>query len=472
MLLSELQERERRFKLALRAGIPVLMLTSLVFYALLVQESSFESTFLNGFLIAGIIFITVYFNYFLIDMSVKESMVDNTTQSFNESAFIEKLHAYKPKTLVLLVVKNLYIINNNYSAEKVDFLLYTIIHELNTTLKQFGLQNPLIGRRYGADFLIAIDEDSHNVKEIFESFIEKNKILGGIEVDYVFSAVTNAEGNIDQVLGQLKDLIVSNIDKKKNNNIIKNANELSKQEQDIIDALNQKQFHLDFRPLQNTKTKEIEMYEIVSKLVSNEQKKILPRIYLPIINRLNLGIKYDLSLVEYIVKILPLVDEKISFTFNLSPFSLRDENFQKEFFELLNMQQIDPSRLTIQLYERKTHHDLSGYFKTLALYRAKGIRICIDNFGSSNASMEYMKHFKFDIVQFDRDYVTNLEDKATLAMLTSLVAMSKELGMQSVAKWVDNDKQKNKLLSLNIDYLQGFGIDKHISEQELINRYN
>ena len=472
LLLSELQERERRFKLALRAGIPVLMFISLVFYALFVQEGSFEPTLVNGFLISGIIFITVYFNYFLIDMSVKESMVDNTTQSFNEAAFITKIQDYKPKTLILLVVKNLYTINHNYSTEKVDFLLYTIIHELNATLKQFGLHNPLIGRRYGAEFLIAIDDDGHNVKEIFESFIDKNKILNEIEVDYAFSAVTDAQGNIEQTLGHLKDLIASNIDKKKDNNIIKASHELSKMEQDIIDALNLKQFYLDFRPLQNTKTKEIEIYEIVSKLVSNEQKRILPRIYLPIINRLNLGIKYDLSLVEYIIKILPIVDEKVSFTFNLSPFSLRNVNFQKDFFTLLETHKIDPKRLIIQLYERKTHHDLSGYFKTLTIYRSKGIRICIDNFGSSNASMEYMKHFKFDMVQFDRDYVTNLDDRTNLAMLTSLVTMSKELGIQSVAKWVDNDKQKSMLNSLGVDYLQGFGIDKPISEQQLINRYN
>jgi len=472
MLQSELEERERRFKLALRAGIPVLMLISLVFYTLFVQDGSFKPTLVNGFLIAGIIFITIYFNYFLIEMSVKETIVDNTTQSFNEKAFIGKLEAYKPKTLTLLVVKNLYTINDNYSTEKIDLLLYTIIHKLNTTLNQYGIHNPLIGRRYGAEFLIAIDKGGYDVKEIFETFIEENKILNEIEVDYAFSAITDAEGNIEQILGHLKDIIASNIDKKKNNNIIKNATELSKTEQDIIDALKNQQFQLDFKPLQSIKTNQIEIYEVATKLLSSHQKKILPRIYLPIINRLGLGIKYDLALVEHIIKLLPLIDENISFTFNLSPFSLRNKGFQEKFFALLDTQHVSPSRLIIQLYERKTHHDLSGYFKTLTIFRAKGIRICIDNFGSSNASMEYMKHFKFDMVQFDRDYVTNLKDVTNVAMLTSLVAMSKDLNILTVAKWVDKDDQKLKLTSLGIDYLQGFGIGKPVSEQELISRYN
>jgi EAL domain-containing protein (putative c-di-GMP-specific phosphodiesterase class I) len=472
MLLSELDERERRFKLALRAGIPVLLLTFLVFYSLFVQEGSFEFTLTNSFLIAGIVFITIYFNYFLIEMSVKETIIDNTTQSFNEKAFIDRLHVYQPKTLILLVVNNLFTINDNYSAEKVDVLLYTIIHKLNETLTQYGIHTPLIGRRYGAEFLIALDREGHDVKEIFEKFISENKIINDIEVDYIFSAATHTGKNIEQVLAQLKDILNSEEESKTKKNIVKPAEELDKTEKSIIDALQKKQFQISFRPLENTQTEKTEMYELVSKLVSAEQQEILPRVYLPIINRLGLGIEYDISLVEHIIKILPLIDETISFTFNLSPFSLRNKHFQEKFFSLLETYDIQASRLIIQLYERKTHHDLSGYFQTLSTFRTKGIRICIDNFGSSNASMEYMKHFKFDMVQFDRDFVSNLHDHTTHAMLSSLITMSKNLQILTVAKWVDTEEQKKELTTLGISYVQGYGIGKPLDEQKLIQKYN
>jgi EAL domain-containing protein (putative c-di-GMP-specific phosphodiesterase class I) len=83
-----------------------------------------------------------------------------------------------------------------------------------------------------------------------------------------------------------------------------------------------------------------------------------------------------------------------------------------------------------------------------------------------------MKHFSFDMIQFDREYVTKLSDKTTLAMLDSLIKMSKELGITTVAKWVDKEEQKKKLRSLGIDYLQGFGIAKPIDEYQLIEQYN
>jgi EAL domain-containing protein (putative c-di-GMP-specific phosphodiesterase class I) len=76
------------------------------------------------------------------------------------------------------------------------------------------------------------------------------------------------------------------------------------------------------------------------------------------------------------------------------------------------------------------------------------------------------------LVQFDRDYVTKLEDETTQAMLASMVKMSKDLHITTVAKWVDNAAQKEKLRRLGIEYVQGFGVSKPISERQLIDTYN
>jgi len=475
MLLSERQERERRFKLALRAGIPVIFLIFLVLYSTFFKDNTIDFNLENGFLLGAILFITVYFIYFLMDLSAKETLIDQATQGYNEKAFVKKLQTYKPKTLILLIVSNLSTINENYSTEDVDLLLYTIVHKLNHELNKAGFTKALIARRYGAEFLIAIDKDSNTIQTIFENFIKDNKVINDIELDYHFSVITNIGKELEKDIIYLKDLIETQYrssNKNKQTDTTKDAKEVSETETCVIRSLQKKNLILSFRPLLNTKSNIIDIYEISVKLKSNAIGNILPRVYLPIVNRLGLGREYDLALVENIINLLPLIDESISFSFNLSPFSLRDENFQEKFFAYLDKSDIEPSRLIIELYERKTHHDLSSYLKTLNKFRAKGVRIAIDNFGSSNASMEYMKNFHFDIVQFDRDYVTQINDTNTLAMLTSMVKMSKDLNIITVAKWVDNETQKNKLKSLGLDYLQGFGISKPLSEKQLIETYN
>jgi EAL domain-containing protein (putative c-di-GMP-specific phosphodiesterase class I) len=475
MLLSERQEKKRRLKLALRAGIPIIFLISLVLYSIFFKESAMEFNIENSILMGAIFFITVYFIYFLMELSIKETLIDQATQGYNEKAFIAQLQTSKPKTLVMFIIKNLSTISENYSTEDVDILLYTIIHKLNQHLNKEGFTKALIARRYGSEFLISISKDSSNIENAFENFIAQNKIINEIELNYNFAVITNISDSLEKDIVYLKDLIASQYGNGKNNlhsTIIQDEKEISEVEQSIISSLKNKDLLLNFRPLLNTVTNKIDIYEISVKLKSAKHTSILPRVYLPVINRLGFGRDYDLTLFQHIIDLLPLIDDSISLSFNLSPFSLRDEHFQKNFFSYLESSKVDPHRLIIELYERKTHHDLSSYFKTLNKFRARGIRIAIDNFGSSNASMEYMKHFNFDIVQFDRDYVTKLDDTNTHAMLSSMVTMSKKLNIITVAKWVDKESQKNILKSLGIDYLQGFGISKPISEQKLIDTYN
>lgn len=476
MLLSQKEERERKVTLAFRAGIPILILVFLVVYATLGEDQNFTFTLKDIVVFISLAFIIIYFIYFLMNISIKETLIDQTTQGFNKKSFIKKLYEIKPKALASLQIRNLSSLNENYSAEQIDAMLYSFTKKLNLAFKQQGFSDVFIGRHSGSEFLIALDEPETDVESILSKMVEETPSIEHIEIDCVYAVIKNTQDDFEKSIVQLQDLLVtSNEGHKKSKKMptTQDAKALSDIENYVIMSLKNKNMHLTFRPLMDTVTQEIALYEIAVKLRCHQHTEdILPRVFLPIVNRLGLGRDYDFNLITHIIDLLPLIDKKISFSFNLSPFSLRDKGFQEKVFAYLEEKKVDPSRLIIQLYERKTHHNLSGYLQTLKSFRAKGLQICIDNFGSSDASMEYMKHFKFDMVQFDRDYVTDLKNKTTYAMLHSLIKMSQDLEVKTVAKWVDTQEQKNTLRNLSIDYIQGFGVSKAIDEQTLINQYN
>ena len=474
MLLSELEERERRFKLALRAGIPVTLLISLIFYATFFRNEPFDINTETAALFVALVFITVYFIYFLMEVAVNESIIDQTTQGFTQRSFLQRLKKFHPKTLVLLVVDNLATLNEHYSAEKVDKVLYELVHRLNSHLQAHGYRRTLIARRFGAEFLIAFDIEDSGIEAALHSFVTTHKVIDDVELDLFFSLITNVSDDIGKDITLLKDLL--HIQSKRNplatyDIDLKDAKKIASVEEAIVDALEREALLLSFRPIKNARTETIELYEVSVKL-EGPDGAIQPKIFLPIINRLGLGQTYDLALVKRLVGLLPLIDASVSFSFNLSPFSLRNKAFQESFFALLEQNEVDTKRLIIELYERKTHHDLSGYLEVLRRFRARGIRIAIDNFGSSNASMEYMKHFHFDFIQFDREYVTKLDNMSTRAMLNSLILMAKDLEIKTIAKWVDKTEQKRELVAMGIDYLQGYGIAKPMNETELLKYYN
>jgi len=472
MLASALEERERRFKLALRAGIPLIIMFSLLFYSSFSKAGFVKLTPNVSLLIAGLVFITIYFIYFLLELDVKETLLDRTTEGFNQETFIKKIEKYQPKTLAIISINNLTTINDNYGSSAINDLLHTFIIKLNRHISVYNDSNFWIGRNFGSEFLIGLDGDSQKLQNMLYSFVEENKIINTIEVDFRFSVISNLGGEVEKNIGQLRDqLKAQEFSKNHNNPPIKNAKDLSLLENNIIEALKKKTLNLYFRPLYNVNKKVIDSYEIYIKLKTNT-KEILPRDYLPIVNRLGLGRTYDRIVLEHIVELALLTDDHISFSFNLSPFSLRDRDFLESTFNFIEEKKLNPERLIFEIYERKTHHDLGKYLKTLSKIRAKGIKICIDNFGSSNASMEYMKYFKFDIVQFDRDFVSRLEDKNNVSMLKSLIDMSQELNIRTVAKWVDKSEHIEKLQQLGIDYVQGFGVGKPLTEREVIQKYN
>jgi EAL domain-containing protein (putative c-di-GMP-specific phosphodiesterase class I) len=473
MLASALEERERRFKLALRAGVPLLIMFSLMFYSSFSNSGFVKLTPTVALLMAGLVFITIYFIFFLLELDVKETLLDRTTEGFNQETFLKKIDKYKPKTIALISIYNLNTINDNYGVSATNDILHTFMIKLNRHIKIYESKNFWIGRNFGAEFLIAVDGDSQKVQNILQQYIEDNKTINTIEIDYRFSVISNLGTDPEKIITQLRDQVkAQEFQKNHNNPPVKDAKELSNLESHIVDALNNKSFNFYYRPLFNVRKNIIDSYEIYIKLQSSNKKEILPRDYLPVINRLGLGRNYDRIILEHIVEVALLTDDNISFSFNLSPFSLRDRDFLEASFNFIEEKKLNPQRLIFEIYERKTHHDLGKYLKTLSKIRAKGIKICIDNFGSSNASMEYMKYFKFDIVQFDRDFVSRLGDKNNISMLKSLIDMSNDLGITTVAKWVDRSEDIEILRNLGIDYVQGFGVGKPLTERQVIQKYN
>jgi EAL domain-containing protein (putative c-di-GMP-specific phosphodiesterase class I)/GGDEF domain-containing protein len=476
MLISEHEERGRKFKLAIRAGLPVLALIALVVYGTFFQNGTVHIGLREIAMGAALVFVTTYFIFFLLEEDSQKSLLDPITHSYHYLAFVQHYSRAKHKTLGLLLVDNLGTINENYGTKEVDSMLRSLVYQLDAALRASGLSNAVIGRKQGAEFVIAVDVPDTRLKEILETFIRDHASIQEIEIDYRYATVSDPIESCEKTIWHLHDTIKArdshDADDDTDNTPTRNEPKTDASEDRIVDAVRAGKILFSFRPLYHVRTRKITTYEVAVKLPVPGEDPLLPRTYLPAINRLGLGRDYDLLILRHALELLALIDDTIAFSFNLSPFSLRNHEFQAKAFEMIKTSGINPSRLIVELYERKTHHNLEGYLKTLGAFRAKGVRICIDNFGSSNASMEYMRYFKFDMVQFDRDYVGKLDDQAAKAMLNSLIQMSKDLGIETIAKWVDNETQKRSLEAMGIDYLQGFIIAKPLSEEQLIRTYN
>jgi EAL domain-containing protein (putative c-di-GMP-specific phosphodiesterase class I)/GGDEF domain-containing protein len=485
MLDSEKEERARHFRLALRVGIPLLIFIFSMAYGVFFTQDEIEWNFETWVLLGGMIFTIVYFIYFALEISRKETLLDRITGGYHYSSFIDRAKKYPPKTLAVLQVNNLPTINENFGVKRADELLKHLVELLSNECMAKTASNIYIGRKNGSEFLIASDSEAELVEGLLRQFIEKHKTIDDIDVDYSVAVIRNNINDPEKSIDQLRDILarteckrvdedeIQEQDKNSSINLIPDAQKLSKEEQEVLEALNKQTLSFQFRPLKNLKSGRVDIYEVSVKLISPvDNRPITPKVFLPIINRQNFGEHYDFLIFKNILETAKLIDEKVSLSFNISPFSLRKSSFINKIFEELDKSGVDSSRLMVELYERRRHHRLDEYLERLKILKHKGIRLCLDNFGSSNASMEYIRHFPFDMIQLDRDFVLNLDSEQNRSIIKSFVSMAKEMNMLSGAKWVDSQDKVETLKNLDIDYIQGYVAGRILSESELINLYN
>ncbi len=474
MLQSVRDERSRHFKLALRIGIPVLVFVFLLAYAVFFREEEFQLTTEAVVILGGMVFAIVYFIFFALELSRKETLLDRITDSYHYDSFIERVLRHRPRTLAAAEISNLSVINETYGVNKADHILKELVRALDEeVLHRFG-NRAWIGRKNGAEFLLAVEEDPEKVREELARFFKAHTLFDDVEVHCSFAVIRNNIEDPDKAIEQLRDLLVQQEQRARRlpEQKVSDARKLSEEEQAVIDALERRDLFVQFRPLQNLATGKTDIYEVAVKMRSADGSTIAPRDFLPIVNRHNLGEAYDLLILERSLENARLVDEEISLSFNLSPFSLRKDQFLEQFFERLKDSGVSPHRLIVELYERKRHHRLEEYLERLKMLKHSRVRLCLDNFGSSNASMEYLRHFPFDMIQFDREYTFDLESGKNTSILRSFIAMAHEMKMLTAAKWVDNRNKVTLLQELGVDYIQGFAAGRILKEEEFVALYN
>ena len=86
-----------------------------------------------------------------------------------------------------------------------------------------------------------------------------------------------------------------------------------------------------------------------------------------------------------------------------------------------------------------------------------GIEVYIDDFGTGQSSLEYLKTIPADVLKIDRSFIMNIDnDEEDLNFLKTIVQMIKSRNKKIVVEGVSTEKQAKILVSLGCDRFQGY----------------
>ena len=130
---------------------------------------------------------------------------------------------------------------------------------------------------------------------------------------------------------------------------------------------------------------------------------------------------------------------------------------------------ISPEKLWIEITEQDMIANSNIVIDKLSRLKKVGHTLLIDDFGMGHTSLLYLQSNYFNVVKLDGSLVKKILDiKTNQKIISSIVKLGSELGVEVIAEYVETEQQKDKLLELGCERYQGYLFSKPVSLEEFI----
>lgn len=158
---------------------------------------------------------------------------------------------------------------------------------------------------------------------------------------------------------------------------------------------------------------------------------------------------------------------RLSFaTINISGASLNDARFVDDAFSMIADHPLAMPKLCFEITESVALNDIGSTRRFIDRVRMYGSKLALDDFGAGYTSFNYLKEIPADFIKIDGSFVRDINsDPANYAITRTIVDLTHELGMQSIAEWAETADTVASLIELKVDYGQGFGLARPMDKR-------
>jgi EAL domain-containing protein (putative c-di-GMP-specific phosphodiesterase class I)/CHASE2 domain-containing sensor protein len=156
---------------------------------------------------------------------------------------------------------------------------------------------------------------------------------------------------------------------------------------------------------------------------------------------------------------------------NLSARLLSDKGFTLRLSALLARHGLAPNYLTLELTETAALVDSGKGLDMIGRLRDLGINIAIDDYGTGQSTLDYLKKIPANEIKIDQSFVKGIVDnRSDRLMVQSTIGLAHSLGRKVVAEGVEHRDILDVLVELDCDIAQGFAVGRPMSLDSLAKR--
>ena len=241
------------------------------------------------------------------------------------------------------------------------------------------------------------------------------------------------------------------------------------------DALARGEFVMFLQPQISAADEKIVGAEALVRWIKPDKGIVPPLEFIPVLEKSGLIHKLDQYMWEEAAK--KLAEWKANgcnlyISINISAKDFYYCDIYKFLTGLVEKYGIEPDKLKIEITETVLMQDMNMHRSVLQKLNAYGFTIEMDDFGSGYSSLNTLKNVEMNTLKIDMGFLraSNFSQKVK-DIISSIISMSKTLGMTVVTEGVETEDQVNFLRNANCDIFQGYYFSKPIPVEDFEKNY-
>ena len=408
------------------------------------------------------------FHYFI---TRKKIFTDPLTQLFNRNYFKEiaptiNLEHYSIAMLDLDIFK---IINDTYGHKAGDFIL----SQSSKILKDSIRESDILIRYGGEEFLLFIynrhEGDSaakicDRVRENISShtFNHYNNEIT-MHVSIGLHEKPSLEKNLQEAI-KVADKMLYIAKSEGRNRVIKYSEKSKKsvlsKSKDINFvklALEENRIICHYQPIYCNKENKIFKYEALVRILDKENNVITPALFLPQLKHTNIHYKLTQRILSNVFNKFVNLKESVSININFS--DLINSDIEHTIVSTFKQNPDLASRVTFEILESDEIDNIKLFKEKINLLHSLGAKVSIDDFGSGYSNFKTILDIEANYLKIDGSLIKNIDkNEKDFKVVKSIIHFAKEANMRTIAEFVHSPEVYNKLLTIDIDYMQGYYI--------------
>jgi diguanylate cyclase (GGDEF)-like protein len=412
---------------------------------------------------------------------IRSSKFDPLTGAFQRGPFLRIMADSLAKTgfdksgpskaasaLLLIAVNDLNFVNQTYGFDAADEVIAAVAQRIRAAVRGKDRLVRYSGTKLGV-FLHPFDGDE--VKEAADriaAFVSGDPIrtsAGTIAVGLHIGSVIAPKDSSDPIklmrlaeealtearLETGPDYVAYKADVKKSEDRRRNL----VASDDVVRALNERRVIIAFEPVLSAATRTVQFHEALVRVQGSDGTLLGAGAIIPAAERFGLVKYVDSRVLELAVdRLRKNPADRLSVNVSMRT-AVTSEWMEALTAHIMRSPEV-ADRLIIEITETAAMADLDATVTIVRKIKNLGIRVAIDDFGSGHTSFRSMRALPIDILKIDGAFIQNLARSTDdRFFVRTLVDLTKNLGVQTVAEWVQDEETAGMLAEWGVTFLQG-----------------